>query len=113
MVVIAAIPNHDETKLTNFLEISEKTNGLVPKLVGLSSVWILVLVPHGLSSSTQIRPVLKGDYQPQSSVDKSLSVRCGSRFLIKALHAGRTLLRSRSRLPLAGLDKTETSLGIR
>jgi hypothetical protein len=46
VVVVAAIPDHDESKLTNFFQISEKANGLVPKFVGFSAVSILVLVPH-------------------------------------------------------------------
>ena len=48
MVVIATIPHHDKSKLTNFLEVSEKANGFIPKLVGFSGLRILVLVPHGL-----------------------------------------------------------------
>src|SRR5439155_1898848 len=61
--------HHDETKLTNFFQVSEKTNGLVPKLVGFSAMRILVLVLHGLSDCAQIGRALKGDYQRQSAVE--------------------------------------------
>ena len=62
MVVIATIPHHDKSKLTNFLEVSEKANGFIPKLVGFSGMRILVLVRHDTKFATSGRARQAGDF---------------------------------------------------